>query len=80
MSMSDSRARLAQATKKLKSDWRQTQETWLDDNCLQFEKLVMDPLEGEVNSIDAAPLACVGAAVLDIGQSVFAATVTLRKH
>ena len=50
MSMSDSRARLAQATKKLKSDWRQTQETWLDDNCLQFEKLVMDPLEGEVNS------------------------------
>jgi len=50
MSMSDSRARLAQATKKLKSDWRQTQETWLDDNCLQFEKRVMDPLEGEVNS------------------------------
>ena len=50
MSMSDSRARLAQATKKLKSDWRQTQETWLDDNCLQFEKLVMEPLEGEVNS------------------------------
>ena len=50
MSMSDSRARLVQATKKLKSDWRQTQETWLDDNCRQFEKLVMDPLEREVSS------------------------------
>ncbi|MCH8192967.1 MAG: hypothetical protein IIA65_02985 [Planctomycetes bacterium] len=50
MSMSDSRARLVQATKKLKSDWRKTQETWLDDNSLQFEKRVMDPLEREVNS------------------------------
>lgn len=50
MSVSDSRARLVQATKKLKSDWRKTQETWLDDNCLQFEKRVMDPLEREVNS------------------------------
>ena len=50
MSMSDSRARLVQAMKKLKSDWLQTQETWLDDNCLQFEKIVMDPLEGEVNN------------------------------
>ena len=50
MSMIDSRARLVQAMKKLKSDWRQTQETWLDDNCLQFEKIVMDPLEGEVNN------------------------------
>lgn len=50
MSMSDSRARLVQAAKKLQSDWRQTQETWLDDNCLQFEKGVMDPLEREVNN------------------------------
>ena len=50
MSMSDSRARLVQAMKKLKTDWGQTQETWLDDNCLQFEKIVMDPLEGEVNN------------------------------
>ncbi len=50
MSMSDSRARWVQATKKLKSDWRQTQETWLDDNCRQFEKQVMDPLEREVSS------------------------------
>jgi hypothetical protein len=50
MSMSDSRARLVQATKKLKSDWRQTQETWLDDNCREFEKGVMDPLEREVSS------------------------------
>jgi hypothetical protein len=49
-----SRAKLIQAAKKLLADWQQAQEAWRDDNCQQFNKKYMTPLE---SSIRAAALA-----------------------
>jgi hypothetical protein len=49
-----SRARLVQAAKKLMADWEQAQEAWRDDNCRQFDKKYMTPLQ---SSIRAAALA-----------------------
>ncbi len=54
MSASGSRAKLMQAAKKLKADWEQAQEAWRDENCRQFDKKYMAPLE---SSIHAAALA-----------------------
>ena len=45
---------MIQAAKKLMADWQQVQETWRDDNCRQFDKKYMAPLEA---SIRAAALA-----------------------
>jgi len=50
----DSRAKLIQAAKKLMMDWQEAQEAWRDDNCQQFDKTYMAPLE---SSIRAAALA-----------------------
>jgi hypothetical protein len=50
----ESRARLIQAAKKLMADWEQVQEAWRDDNCRQFDKRYMTPLQA---SIRAAALA-----------------------
>jgi hypothetical protein len=50
----ESRARLVQAAKKLMADWEQAQEVWRDDNCRQFDKKYMTPLQ---SSIRAAALA-----------------------
>lgn len=54
MSTIQSRAKLIQAAKKLLADWQQAQEAWRDDNCQQFNKKYMTPLE---SSIRAAALA-----------------------
>jgi ATP-dependent helicase YprA (DUF1998 family) len=50
----ESRAKLIQAAKRLMADWQQAQEEWRDDNCRQFDKKYMVPLE---SSIRAAALA-----------------------
>jgi len=50
----ESRAKLIQVAKKLMADWEQAQEAWQDDNCRQFDKKYMVPLE---SSIRAAALA-----------------------
>jgi hypothetical protein len=50
----ESRAKLMQAAKKLMAEWQQAQEDWRDDNCRQFDKKYMAPLE---TSIRAAALA-----------------------
>ncbi len=54
MSTIESRAKVVQAAKKLMTDWQQAQEAWRDDNCRQFDKTYMAPLE---SSIRAAALA-----------------------
>jgi hypothetical protein len=54
MSASGSRAKLMQAAKKLMADWEQAKEAWRDENCRQFDKKHMAPLE---SSIHAAALA-----------------------
>lgn len=54
MSTIESRAKLMQAAKKLMADWQQAKEAWRDDNCQQFDKKYMAPLE---LSIRAAALA-----------------------
>lgn len=54
MSATESRAKLVQAAKKLMADWQQAKEAWRDENCQQFDKNYMLPLE---SSIRAATLA-----------------------
>jgi hypothetical protein len=54
VSTMESRAKLMEAAKKLMAQWQQAQEAWRDDNCLQFDKKYMAPLEA---SIRAAALA-----------------------
>ena len=54
MSTVESRAKLMQAAKKLMVDWEQVKEAWRDENCRQFDKKYMAPLE---SSIRAAALA-----------------------
>ena len=54
MSTIESRAKFVQAAKKLMAEWQQVQEEWRDDNCRQFDKKYMAPLEA---SIRAAALA-----------------------
>ena len=54
MNTVESRAKMIQAAKKLMSDWQQVQEAWQDDNCRQFDKKYMVPLE---SSLRAAALA-----------------------
>ena len=50
MSTSDSRAKLVQAAKKLMWDWQRVRETWRDENCLQFDKKYIAPLEVDIRS------------------------------
>jgi hypothetical protein len=50
----ESRAKFVQAAKKLMAEWQQVREEWRDDNCRQFDKKYMTPLEA---SIRAASLA-----------------------
>lgn len=50
MSASDSRAKLVQATKKLLQDWQRVRETWRDDNCFQFDKKYIAPLEADIRT------------------------------
>lgn len=54
MSSTESRAKLIQAAKKLMTEWQQVKEAWRDENCQQFDKKYMLPLE---SSIRAAALA-----------------------
>ena len=54
MSATESRAKLIQAAKKLMAEWQQVKEAWRDENCQQFDKKYMSPLE---SSIRAAALA-----------------------
>jgi hypothetical protein len=46
----ESRAKFIQAAKKLMADWQQTQEEWRDDNCRQFDKKYMVPLESSIRA------------------------------
>jgi hypothetical protein len=48
MSVIESRAKLVQAAKKLKTDWYQASELWRDENCRQFDKRYMTPLETHI--------------------------------
>jgi hypothetical protein len=50
MSASDSRAKLVQTTKKLLSDWQHVRETWRDENCVQFDKEYIAPLEVDIRA------------------------------
>ena len=54
MTTIESRAKLIQAAKKLMLEWQQIQEQWRDDNCRQFDKKYMMPIE---SSVRAAALA-----------------------
>jgi hypothetical protein len=54
VSSTESRAKLIQAAKKLMTEWQQVKEAWRDENCQQFDKKYMLPLE---SSIRAAALA-----------------------
>jgi hypothetical protein len=46
----ESRAKLVQAAKKLMTDWQRAQEAWRDDNCQQFDKKYMAPLEADIRA------------------------------
>ena len=50
MSTVESRAKLMQALKKLVADWQQVREAWRDDNCQQFHKKYMAPLESSARA------------------------------
>jgi hypothetical protein len=50
MSTIESRAKLMQAAKKLRADWQLAQEAWRDDNCQQFDKRYMTPLEASIRA------------------------------
>lgn len=50
MSAIESRAKLIQAAKQLMTQWQQTQEAWRDDNCQQFDKKYMTPLESSIRA------------------------------
>ena len=50
MSTIESRAKLIQAAKKLIADWEQAQDAWQDDNCRQFDKKYMVPLESSIRT------------------------------
>ena len=50
MSASDSRAKLVQAAKKLLWDWQRAREAWRDENCLQFDKKYIAPLEADIRA------------------------------
>jgi hypothetical protein len=50
MSTADSRAKLVQAAKKLLSDWQRAKEAWRDQNCVQFEKRYVAPLESDIRA------------------------------
>jgi len=46
----ESRAKLIQAAKKLMTEWQQVEEAWRDDNCQQFSKNYMAPLEASIRA------------------------------
>jgi hypothetical protein len=46
----ESRAKLIQAAKQLLTDWQQAKEAWRDDNCQQFDKKYMTPLESSIRA------------------------------
>lgn len=50
MSTADSRAKLVQASKKLLSDWQRAKAAWRDQNCRQFEKKYVAPLESDIRA------------------------------
>ena len=50
MSAIESRAKLVQAAKKLRLEWEQVREMWRDENCSQFEKNVIAPLEADIRA------------------------------
>jgi hypothetical protein len=50
----ESRAKLIQAAKKLMADWEQVKEEWRDENCRQFDKKYMTPLESSIRAVALA--------------------------
>jgi len=50
MSTADSRAKLVQASKKLLADWQRVREVWRDQNCVQFDKQFIAPLESSIRA------------------------------
>lgn len=50
MSTADSRAKLVQASKKLLLDWQRVREAWRDQNCVQFDKNYVQPLEASIRA------------------------------
>ena len=50
MSSVESRAKLMQAAKKLLADWEQVRDAWRDDNCQQFDKKYIAPLESSTRA------------------------------
>ena len=54
MSAIESRAKLIQAAKNLIMEWQHAQEAWRDDNCRQFDKKYMAPLESSIRAATQA--------------------------
>ncbi len=50
MSAIEGRAKLAQASKKLMSDWQEARDNWRDENARRFEQQYMAPLEANIRS------------------------------
>jgi hypothetical protein len=50
----ESRAKLIEAAKRLMADWQQAQEAWRDENCRQFDKKYMSPLESSIRAAATA--------------------------
>lgn len=50
MSALESRAKLIQAARHLTTEWQHVQEAWRDDNCRQFDKKYMTPLEASIRA------------------------------
>ena len=54
MSINESQAKLSEAAKKLFADWLRTKHSWRDENCLQFEKNYIMPLQAELRTVRLA--------------------------
>ena len=50
MNAVESRAKIVKAAKNLMAGWQQTKEVWRDENCRQFEKKYMAPLEVNIRA------------------------------
>ncbi|MCL5280380.1 MAG: hypothetical protein M1376_10790 [Planctomycetes bacterium] len=54
MSTIASRAKLIQAAQNLMREWQHVQEAWRDDNCRQFDKKYMAPLDSSIRAAAGA--------------------------
>lgn len=54
MSAFEGHAKLVQAAKKLMLEWYDVREIWRDENCVQFEKKYIAPLEAGIRMATVA--------------------------